>query len=664
LINDSIYSNIPEAFTSRPNWVLWNYKTVNGRKTKVPIQPSGMYAKSNDPSTWSTFNDVLEAVERPDSAFAGIGWCVPLDGDIHYWGIDVDDAIDPETGDLSTWPDATIQPEELWNQPTYTEITPSGAGFRLFFICDSQVTGGNKKDFGSRNQRTDKVPGVEFYSSGRFFTFTGNKREGAPCLVADGNQIAKAIHAQVFGKVEKPALKPAQPENHCVELASAVSDYILELAIDIAAWRKPDTSRHNLMFSLSGLLVSLDWQHERIVGLYSSLIALFLEQDAQYDVGLNLHKQGENLEKVFARVNSNLVVPGWKALREFFDPAGFTKLEARLKAETKSHHSSSSRVEDVLAMLRSQHLTKRNAPEFVYLIEPEIVQGTITLVSGKPGCGKTTLIMKWCKEIAESGTNVLYLNKDNPEIVFHDRNERLGGLPDNFLVWGLWNRQETGEYCEPPELNSPLLDELIRKLAPCLVVVDTFRAFSSGDENDNGAVSEFLKPLRKWTGYGATAMVIHHQDKEGKHWFRGASSMEGAVDVGLLITAEIVGGKITKQTVTGKKSRMGDDINVAYSMIEGVPTRTTVTLNDRISMLLKQHQNGISKEAFEKECTAAGFRRATIRQFIDVQLSFGRIVYEKKKLYPRNREIADLLTVANESGDETGDQLVEMAAQL
>src|SRR5438067_109485 len=92
------------------------------------MQTSDYKAKSNDPTTWATFDEAVAALA--DGKFDGIGWCVPLDGEIYYWGIDVDDAIDPTTNQFRTWTDAPIQPKELLELATYMETTPSGAGFR------------------------------------------------------------------------------------------------------------------------------------------------------------------------------------------------------------------------------------------------------------------------------------------------------------------------------------------------------------------------------------------------------------------------------------------------------------------------------------------------------------------------------------------------------
>src|ERR1700722_18332151 len=101
MVSAGIYDNIPAELREMPNWVLWKREAdESGAPTKVPYQIKGWKAKSNDPSTWSSFDDVLKAFRASDH-LDGIGFCVPLDGRI--WGFDFDDAIDPATHEFREW---------------------------------------------------------------------------------------------------------------------------------------------------------------------------------------------------------------------------------------------------------------------------------------------------------------------------------------------------------------------------------------------------------------------------------------------------------------------------------------------------------------------------------------------------------------------------------
>ncbi len=51
--------NIPAVLKNYEQWVLWKLEKRDKKLTKIPYQPNGKKAKSNDRSTWNTFENVL-----------------------------------------------------------------------------------------------------------------------------------------------------------------------------------------------------------------------------------------------------------------------------------------------------------------------------------------------------------------------------------------------------------------------------------------------------------------------------------------------------------------------------------------------------------------------------------------------------------------------------
>lgn len=154
---DSKLDNIPAEFRDTPHWVNWKYEEREGKRTKVPYIPlAGGRAKANDEKTWRPFGVAIRGMQS--DGMEGIGFVVTKDD--AYIGVDLDDCI--TNGELSpeaqSWIDAC---------PTYTEITPSGKGLRLYGL--------GHKPQGFRNTAT-----CEVYESGRFFCMTGQKWEGTP----------------------------------------------------------------------------------------------------------------------------------------------------------------------------------------------------------------------------------------------------------------------------------------------------------------------------------------------------------------------------------------------------------------------------------------------------------------------------------------------------
>ena len=82
---------------AQQRWVLWDYERRGDKLTKVPKQPNGRNAKSNDPATWSSYAAVKAAflrgvtIKQGKGAFDGVGYVLGSDDDIV--GTDCDDCL-------------------------------------------------------------------------------------------------------------------------------------------------------------------------------------------------------------------------------------------------------------------------------------------------------------------------------------------------------------------------------------------------------------------------------------------------------------------------------------------------------------------------------------------------------------------------------------------
>lgn len=148
---------IPAQLRGIPRWVLWkNVQRTKPDGTKVwakmPMTPGGAAASSTNPSTWTTYDDAVDALIMGGN-FDGIG--LVLGDDIQ--GIDLDDCRDPKSGALNE-----LAREVLAKVDGYAEVSPSGTGIKVF--ARTNLDG----------SRTKKEVGVELYREGRYFTVTGH----------------------------------------------------------------------------------------------------------------------------------------------------------------------------------------------------------------------------------------------------------------------------------------------------------------------------------------------------------------------------------------------------------------------------------------------------------------------------------------------------------
>ena len=168
-----LYSAIPTYLRDRKEWLLWRYEQRKGAKkrTKVPYQPNGKHAKSNDPATWNDFTTCVKALQT--GKFDGIGY-VFAD---NQFGIDLDNCVDAD-GNPEPWAAETINQFST----TYIESSPSRTGFHIVGFGHPLKTGSKKW----KKPGTNDEQGIEIYdrSSPRYFTFTSeavNKQGVTDC---------------------------------------------------------------------------------------------------------------------------------------------------------------------------------------------------------------------------------------------------------------------------------------------------------------------------------------------------------------------------------------------------------------------------------------------------------------------------------------------------
>lgn len=174
---------VPAELRERDQWVRFTLVPQVGKKPKkVPLRPSGSgAASSTDPSTWGSF-DVAHAGIGRDGA-VGIGYVFTAEDP--FVGIDFDDVL--EGGRLH--PAVAPLVEDL---ATYTEVSPSGCGVKLFGRREGPLPAGI----------VHKVPGpvgeIEVYSTERYFTVTGDLLPGSPEDIREVNGALDGIIERYF----------------------------------------------------------------------------------------------------------------------------------------------------------------------------------------------------------------------------------------------------------------------------------------------------------------------------------------------------------------------------------------------------------------------------------------------------------------------------------
>ncbi|MFV0389024.1 MAG: DNA repair protein RadA [Pyrinomonadaceae bacterium] len=157
--------------------------------------------------------------------------------------------------------------------------------------------------------------------------------------------------------------------------------------------------------------------------------------------------------------------------------------------------------------------------EFDRVLGGGIVAGSLVLIGGAPGIGKSTLLAQVSDKLSEAGSKVLYVSGEESEQQIKLRGERLGLRADNLYLL--------------PETNLESILVETSRLTPDLVIVDSVQTVFSGKlESAPGSVSQVREVASEFMmfakGTGTTVFLIGHVTKEGA--IAGPKALEHIVD--------------------------------------------------------------------------------------------------------------------------------------
>ena len=158
-----------------------------------------------------------------------------------------------------------------------------------------------------------------------------------------------------------------------------------------------------------------------------------------------------------------------------------------------------------------------------------IVKGSLVLVGGDPGIGKSTLLLQMCAELADKKISVLYVSGEESERQIAIRSERLGGKFSDMLL-----------FCET---DIEKIEAAIEQGRPEVVIVDSIQTmYSSKADSAAGSISQVREVtstlLRISKGLGVSIFIVGHVTKEGT--VAGPRTLEHMVDTVLYFEGEDV----------------------------------------------------------------------------------------------------------------------------
>ena len=208
-------------------------------------------------------------------------------------------------------------------------------------------------------------------------------------------------------------------------------------------------------------------------------------------------------------------------------------LEERVAADRRgvARPGLSSRVEPPTPITavdtRALHRVSCGLAELDRVLGGGLVPGSLVLISGDPGIGKSTLLLQASMQIAKGGGVVLYVSAEESPGQIRSRAARLGPLSDHLLLLA--------------ETSLEAIVDQAERLRPQALVIDSIQTIASEElESPPGSLSQVrevavrLMTLAK--AKGVTTLVIGHITKDGS--IAGPKALEHLVDAVVFMEGE------------------------------------------------------------------------------------------------------------------------------
>lgn len=262
----------------------------------------------------------------------------------------------------------------------------------------------------------------------------------------------------------------------------------------------------------------------------------------------------------------------WNTLHEEVISVGSKKLEIQNTWKNEESQSIPVKLDDITSVRRQKMVTKDT--EFNRVLGGGIVPGSLVLIGGHPGIGKSTLLL----QIALSGRGtILYVSGEESEEQIKMRADRIGKAEGECLIYS--------------ETDTVKILKQAHKIQPQLLVIDSIQTLRSpGLESAPGSVTQVRESTSELQRFAKESnipvIIIGHINKDGA--IAGPKILEHIVDTVLQFEGD---NNYRFRILRSIKNRFGstDEMGI-YEMI----TSGLKTVENPSAMLLNQYDLNLS----------------------------------------------------------------------
>lgn len=248
--------------------------------------------------------------------------------------------------------------------------------------------------------------------------------------------------------------------------------------------------------------------------------------------------------------------PGCKEWNTFVEEVVEKKTAGKLKSVAGGNQELKSYKLSEIDMQEKERM-KTRFPELDRVLGGGVVQGSMILVGGDPGIGKSTLLLQVCRNLSDA-MSVLYVSGEESLQQIKMRAERIGTFSDNLQL-----------LCET---NLSRVEQVIERQKPGVVIIDSIQTMYNEEVSSApGSVSQVRESTGRLMqiakGMGITVFIVGHVTKEGV--VAGPRVLEHMVDTVLYFEGD---RHASYRILRGVKNRFGstNEIGVFEMCEEGL----------------------------------------------------------------------------------------------
>lgn len=548
---------VPDLLKRAARWAPWRAKwnEKRGKWDKVPCYPRAPFhgLSTAKVDRWGGFDAAVAAYQAHPERFAGVGYV--MTGPHGLVGVDLDACV--AAGAVAPWAQEIVDA-----LASYTEVSPSGRGLRVFVQADAAEVA---------DDWTNHEVGIEVYAGHepRFLTVTGQHLPGTPAEVRQG----------------PPGVLPGLAQRYARERSAPAGVTSLVLPDIVDELLLPDVAGLGLPYTAVDFLVDGTTRGDRSRELFAAAVALhqagldeagvfnvLAASPHAFEVALDHRRQDHDRALMYLWVEHAQKAKGRGGSRvataDDFDVVGDGKPAptSTMPDGAAGHSAPPHAARPRFAFTAGEEFFDPAHPPTRWLFKRLLPERGLAMVFGPSTAGKTFFVLDIAMHLAlgrdwrdrrVSGAGVVaYICAEGGEgfrkrgqaWLQHHGVERQG-LPLHLLA-DAPNLLEKGDVKD-------LIAALRRIEGLRLVVVDTLAQTTPGaNENTSEDMGRAMAHCQRIVAAtGATVLLVGHTGKDEDRGHRGWSGMPAAFDASIQLERS---GELRAATIVKLKDGEGE----------------------------------------------------------------------------------------------------------